>query len=132
MKLLGKSSQCGEKCPQGSQVFTLLLHLLLFSLSFSFFFFILYKRQSLLPNTEAPQELIIQKTRAPQRTRRTREAGGRRLRGAAKKRWSKDEGLCKGGNRVFACVCVLSSLLMNVKSLSEPRGILHIPQAYLL
>lgn len=49
-----------------------------------------------------------------------------------KKRWSKDEGLCKGGNRVFACVCVLSSLLMNVKSLSEPRGILHIPQAYLL
>lgn len=96
------------------------------------FFFILYKRQSLLPNTEAPQELIIQKTRAPQRTRRTREAGGRRLRGAAKKRWSKDEGLCKGGNRVFACVCVLSSLLMNVKSLSEPRGILHIPQAYLL
>lgn len=49
-----------------------------------------------------------------------------------KKRWSKDEGWCKGGNRVFACVCVLSSLLMNVKSLSEPRGILHIPQAYLL
>lgn len=30
------------------------------------------------------------------------------------------------------CVCVLSSLVMNVKSLSEPRGILHIPQAYLL
>lgn len=52
--------------------------------------------------------------------------------GEKKKRWSKDEGWCKGGNRVFACVCVLSSLLMNVKSLSEPRGILHIPQASLL
>lgn len=67
---------------------------------------------------------------------RGREEQGRRgeeVEGSGKKkRWSKDEGLCKGGNRVFACVCVLSSLLMNVKSLSEPRGILHIPQAYLL
>lgn len=49
-----------------------------------------------------------------------------------KKRWSKDKGWCKGGNWVFACVCVLASLLMNVKSLSEPRGILHITQASLL
>lgn len=98
---------------------------------FFLFFFILYERQSLLPNTEAPQELIIQKTRAPQRTKRTRVGGGWEKR-RKKKRWSKDEGWCKGGNRVFACVCVLSSLLMNVKSLSEPRGILHIPQASLL
>lgn len=68
--------------------------------------------------------------------RRGREEQGRRVdcgeRQKKKKRWSKDEGCCKGGNRVFACVCVLSSLVMNVKSLSEPQGILHIPQAYLL
>lgn len=56
----------------------------------------LYERQSLLPNTEAPQELIIQRTRAPQRTRRTREVGGR-LRGAAKK---------KDGVKMRACVKV--------------------------
>lgn len=135
MKLLGKSSQCGEKCPQGSQVFTLLLHLILFSLSFLFFsFFISYERQSLLPNTEAPQELIIQKTRSPQRTRRTSERGGRRRaeRDAAKMRACVKVGrgclhLC-----VCMCVCVLSTLLMTVKSLSELQGILHIPQASLL
>lgn len=47
-----------------------------------------------------------------------------------RERWSKDEGLCKGGKTVFvrvpvrACVC---ALLINVKSLSEPRGTQHIP-----
>lgn len=111
MKLLGKSSQCGEKCPQGSQVFSLLLRLLLFSLSFFLFplFFISYVRQSLLPNREAPQDLIIQKTRAPQRMRGTSKKG------EVEESREKDEVLCNGGNGVFACVCVLSSLLMNVK-----------------
>lgn len=47
-----------------------------------------------------------------------------------RERRSKDEGLCKGGKTVFvrvpmcACAC---ALLINVKSLSEPRGIRHIP-----
>lgn len=53
--------------------------------------------------------------------------------GSAKKK--KDGVKMRAGVKVgTGClhVCVLSSLLMNDKSLSEPRGILHIPQAYLL
>lgn len=50
-----------------------------------FLFFILYERQSLLPNTETPQELIIQKTRpggeGEERTAGGREGGWRAGRG---------------------------------------------------
>lgn len=65
------------------------------------------------------------------------EEQARRGKEEGRERRSEDEGLCKGGKRVFAYVCVrvcvvLSSLLMTAKSLSEPRGILHIPQASLL
>lgn len=78
------------------------------SLSFSFFlFFISYERQSLLPNTEAPQELIIQKTRAPRRTGRTSETGGRRRaeRDGAKTRACVKVG--RGCLHTCVCVCVL-------------------------
>lgn len=108
------------------------------------FFFISYERQSLLPNAEAPQELIIQKTRAPRRMKE--QAMGKGRWGARRvcvcvcvstERWEQRRGACvkvgRGCLRVCACahecerVCACCSLLINVKSLSEPRGILHIP-----
>ncbi len=85
--------------------------------SYVFFsvFFLSYERQSLLPNTEAPQELIIQKTGAPRRTRRTSRRGRQRR---AKRDGAKTKACVKVGRGclhlcVCVCVCMCSFFIVN-------------------